>query len=495
MKNEVSEQTKINRFALFGWSITVAVIVVAYLLEVIKGQRTIGYYSMVVLLGVLPLLIGWFIYRKDQENRTIRYWCAYGYSILYAYVLLTGDTILTFVFIFPMIAVLLIYSDPTLLRNLAILNVVINLLHVVIKVVLFGMRSEDNIADYEIEVFAVLLVLVISYLASSLTGEINRNRLETIQKQSQRQEEVLTSVLDATEVLNERVSHIDQRAKDIEQQSVSAQVSIEEIATGTADVADNVQQQLSMSNGISDELESLTQISQDIHNKFYETHQMSQDGMQNVENLSESTRLVAQSKDDVSIATETLVSSLREAQEILSLIRSITDQTNLLSLNASIEAARAGEQGKGFAVVAGEIQKLSGDTGDATDKISEILEAIAVAAKNVNSAVANLDEVSNRQNELVEKTDEQFRVIDGNISDMTDALERQSNFLTMINENNVKIAGSISNTSAYTQELTASSENTMNMTKESLEGTKAMTKSLNEILQELQKLQEITNQD
>ena len=103
-----------------------------------------------------------------------------------------------------------------------------------------------------------------------------------------------------------------------------------------------------------------------------------------------------------------------------------------------------------------------------------------------------MDEVSNQQNELIQKTDEQFRIIDQNISDMTGEVQRQNDYLTQINDNNTKIAGSISNTSAYTQELTASSENTMNLTKESLQGTKAMSKFLDEIMGEVQNLQAIT---
>ena len=71
-------------------------------------------------------------------------------------------------------------------------------------------------------------------------------------------------------------------------------------------------------------------------------------------------------------------------------------------------------------------------------------------------------------------------------------MKRQGTFLSQINDNNVKIAGSISNTSAYTQQLTASSENTMNMTRESLEGTKAMAEALNQILAQVQNLQAIT---
>lgn len=492
MEKQMSEGARLNKYAMIGWTVTAVVIAVAYLLEVIKGERSILYYLVLVLVGLGPVVAGWLMYGKNTESKGIRSIAAYSYSVLYALVLLTGDTILTFVYSFPVLMVLIVYSDKMILRNYAIIGALANIISVVKKVAFDGLVSADNIADYEIEVLGFLLIVVFGYISCRIMEELNKKKLEMIEQQNTKQEAVLEQVLQAAEILNERVGHIDQRAKDIEQRSESAQVSIEEIATGTADVANNIQEQLGMSTGISDELENLTEISREIQNKFTETHQMSQAGIQSVDNLSQSARMVAQSKEKVSDATESLISSLQEAKEILSLIRSITDQTNLLALNASIEAARAGEQGKGFAVVAGEIQKLSGDTGNATDKISDILENLATEASNVNDAVSNLDEVSNRQNELIQETDEQFRVIDTNIAEMTDGVRRQGDFLSHINDNNVKIAGSISNTSAYTQELTASSENTMNLTKESLEGTKAMAEALSQILAQVQNLQAIT---
>lgn len=492
MEIKKSELSKMNRFAILGWTLVVAVIELAYLLEVIKGERSVMYYALMLLVGLIPLGIGWGIYKRDVASNRLRHIMVFTYSILYAFVLLTGDTALTFIYLFPVMSTLLVYSDRIVLRNLMIIGVLTNIVSVGANIVVRQMVSADDIANYEIQVLGMVLIMGAAFFACRIQGDINHERLQTIENQSVKQNEVLEHVLHATEVLNERVSHIDEQAKGIEKQSESAQVSIEEIASGTADVANNIQEQLNMSDGISEELGGLTKISMDIQSKFNETHLLSQDGIKNVDNLSQSAQMVAHSKEQVSEATESLVERLREAKEILTLIRSITDQTNLLALNASIEAARAGEQGKGFAVVAGEIQKLSGDTGDATDKINDILEALGTEARRVNRAVENLDEVSNQQNELIQKTDEQFRIIDQNISDMTGEVQRQNDYLTQINDNNTKIAGSISNTSAYTQELTASSENTMNLTKESLQGTKAMSQFLDEIMGEVQNLQAIT---
>ncbi|MCH5333241.1 MAG: hypothetical protein J1D89_04720 [Agathobacter sp.] len=489
MKEKLDAQRMTNRFAMIGWTVTVCIIAAAYLIEVLKGERTVSYYLALLLCCFLPLAVAWVVFRRQEDSPHVRLLVAYTYCIVYAYVLLTGDTALTFVYIFPILSILIVYCDTKLLRNFAVITTLINLVSIAVRAAVFKQTGADAIADYEIQFFAIVLCMVISVYACRIIAKITQNQLDILAAKEQDAMGILHAVESTATTLSANASQLGEQAQKISGQSESAQRSMEGIAGDTADVAAKVQMQLGMSEEISQGLAHLTAVSQELQAVFENTRQLSSDGIDAINSLSESTKVVSDSKEQVSTASDSLLKELAVAKEILSLIDNITSQTNLLSLNASIEAARAGEQGKGFAVVAGEIQKLSTDTGSATNKINQILEELFNQATAVSRAVENLDTLSSQQSTLVADTNKKFHDINDNIAAMTEAIRAQNNYLNTINDNNQNIAGSISSMSEFTQMLTENSEHTMSMTQQSMEDTLQMTSLLENIITKVKDLE------
>ncbi|WP_236692930.1 methyl-accepting chemotaxis protein [Aneurinibacillus tyrosinisolvens] len=88
---------------------------------------------------------------------------------------------------------------------------------------------------------------------------------------------------------------------------------------------------------------------------------------------------------------------VKNTGEVLSIIKRVADQTNLLGLNAAIEAARAGEKGKGFEVVASEIRKFSKETVTSTQKIRETLVQIQEITEQIGSSIEQIAAIGQEQ--------------------------------------------------------------------------------------------------
>lgn len=157
----------------------------------------------------------------------------------------------------------------------------------------------------------------------------------------------------------------------------------------------------SLVNSISEELASSSSELINHRDEFESSQTLFSEILSMLASTIEKTTKISKDSQNASTSVDNLKSATAGINDFVNIIKGISDQTNLLALNAAIEAARAGEQGRGFAVVADEVRTLAQRSAEASNEISNLIEQVN---QQMEQVIAGIHEVGEKSNEISEST-------------------------------------------------------------------------------------------
>jgi len=202
------------------------------------------------------------------------------------------------------------------------------------------------------------------------------------------------------EALNSTVEKISTVVREIGEESVNVANASEEFSAVSQQISANSEETSAQAAVVSN---ATDQVNRGLQTAATSTEEMSASIKEIAKNATEAAK-VADHAMKTALETNAIVAKLGESSaeigQVIKVITSIAQKTDLLALNATVEAARAGEVGAGFAVVANEVKELAKQTATATEDISRKIEAIQADAKSAVTAIASISGVIGQVNDI-----------------------------------------------------------------------------------------------
>lgn len=461
---DANEQTgRINRFILMGNAIYDVLIFVIVVISHLNGYRSMAFVATIgigMLLGIISTFV---VFKKNRNSKWMRYvillamcfvtaMVAYAFDAYYVR-FLTGSAFIACVLYFDM--KYLILSSVSMVT----INVVCNLLANAIR----GYNDISMLDELTASIVIAMMMFVICY-TGMLAKKFNDDSLGKAAYEAELQKVMVNEVMDIASQVRAGTEGAMEMVNELKESSEVVKRSVGDISESTNLTAENIQTQTVMTQSIQENIEQTVARSEHMVQVAERSGQLNGENLEMMNQLREQGEVLKATNEQVIESMKKLQENVANVKNITQTILNISSQTNLLALNASIESARAGEAGRGFAVVAEEIRQLSERTKNETENISAILAELNANAEETASAVDKSAEVTQKQEEMITVAAEKFEEMNSNVNELSADISEIDAMLESLASANNQIVDNIMQLSATTEEVTAASQQSAELT-------------------------------
>lgn len=393
-----------NKRAGTTWLTLLLIQTVFYLWKMSEGAISKGW--VIAFCG-----IGWSIFAvsvvilaiKGADFRGFKWMMSGGYLLTFGFVSWTYLNESAFIFVLPLISILVLYKNTRLIKIMAGLTIFVlfssNIYKGMVKGMMDFVSSPDCALQFAIVIccFACTNMAVKHLLASdgALTKSISDN-LDRVVKTVQQVKDASNEVVDGVTVVRELADENRTGAQNVV-------IDMQNLSNDNGVLNDRTMSSMDMTTAIDTQVSNVAELMNQVVELIEASVEHANISTEELTEVVETTNKMAELSAEVEKVLGEFKAEFANVKEETSTIEGITSKTNLLALNASIEAARAGEAGKGFAVVANEIRELSSGTKTSSARIMSALSHLEDTSEKMLQAIAqtieliqiNIEKVSN----------------------------------------------------------------------------------------------------
>ncbi len=379
------------------------------------------------------------------------------------------------------------YYDLSMIKVCSIVTIVPN----VIAMIIF---PQAYLAMYTTSIWIFAgMVYVLAILVAVMIVMRAKTLFLTVEKKEHEAEEMLNSIREAFEGLQ-------QSSKNIYDSLHGFEISTTQIAASTEEISNSANTQIQQVEGSIEIFNDLNKMIVNSEQRVEQTvenmkilKEKNDEGIKAITELAHKFHENIESTQKASEGVTLLAQKSSSIGEIIESIGQIAKQTNLLALNAAIEAARAGEAGKGFAVVADEINSLSSESSTATQKIDTILKDIIFTVKEITGLMDSNNIIVNESNVKLDDTVQIFEAIlhsSEEVITVIDLLKEELASVVHIKENLLQAMKEVEDISQNSVENTTEISTS---TQDQASGVQVILDSMEKVRDGMQRLSEVIN--
>ena len=447
---------RVNKVAAIILSIVEAYISFSLFMEVITAGFTIrtGIQFGVAFVSLVLTII---LYQFKKDTMMFSKVIIAAALLTYAVIMLENRILYIGIYAFPIIVVTILFLDVKLSIGNSAIIFLLNIVHI-IKLSLVGDINDSDLTQLTVLTIIVILMCYSGIKVTKLLSIFQKENMSSIIEKADKEKEALEKISKVGEKLIESFDTSKTIAEELNNAVSTSHSAMKDIAESIGTTAETIQNQTNMTFEIKTNIENTEKESLNMYNISKDATELVNDGMKAIEVLREQAVGVAKDNKNTIDSTNKLSNRIKRVETIIDNISDISNKTNLLALNASIEAARAGEAGKGFAVVADEIRQLSEQTDNATNEIVTIIDDLVKDVSIVNESINNSTQSIDKQNEMIKLTDGKFKEVDTKIKNLNSKIKNIDDMIKDISLSSDKRLEHISNLSATSEEVSATSQ-------------------------------------